>query len=145
MSFRDSLRRVAHSVRAIPDKLGCRTYTVAVVTNLSGGAEPGQGSQTTTTTAITEAGGAPPRVRWLSNEELAVGGYESAMVQIGPVTPDFPGGGTLLSTLAPTPPVNTSVRVVLTGPRYPAGANFEIVEVKHDRAFGYKLICKRSS
>jgi len=145
MSFRDSLRRVANSVRAIPNSFGVRPYTVAVVTTASAGDNPGDGTETETTTAITEAGGAPPKVRWLSSEELAVGGYEAGTVEIGPVTPDFPGGGTLLSTLAPDPAVNTSVRVVLTGPRFPSGASFTIAEVKHGRGYNYRLICKRSS
>jgi len=139
MSFRDSIRQLAHSVRAIPGQLGMRPYTVQVVSAVWSGAERGQGTETVTTTAITEADGQPPKVRQLNSEEIAVGGYAEGTWEIGPITPDFPGGGTLISTLQPDPADNTLVHIVLTGPAYPDGQRCQVKGVTDHRAFQYML------
>ena len=96
---RDSLRRIANRARAIPGaQFGIRPYTVAVVVKAWSGDHPGEGTETTTTTAITELGH-PPRVRLLSPEELALGNLPRGSVEVGPVTPEYAGGGTTWTTL----------------------------------------------
>lgn len=144
--IRMGLRKLAYKVRAIPGKIGIRVYSVEVQVTTSAGAELGQGAHTVVTSAITEADGQPPRVRWLDNREIALGGYEDGTVEVGPITPDFPGGGTLVSTLRPNPPVNTTVRVVLKGPDYPAtGGRFRVRNVRHDKALSYFLLLERAA
>ena len=146
MSFRDGMRRLLFRTRAIPGQLGLRPYRAYVDTTMSSGDELGQGTVTTTSVELTEANGQPPRVKELSAEEIALGGYSEGAIEIGPVTPDFPGGGTALSTLAPDPSGdNSTVRVRLVGPRWPSGANFIIARVIHDHPFGYRIIVHRSA
>lgn len=146
MGFRDSLRLLFYQVRAIPHKLELRPYRVFVVVTTSSGDRYGQGDRTEVVTEITEADNAPPRVRQMSAEEIAVGGYDANTIEIGPVTPDYPGGGTPLSTLAPDPDVkNATVRIRVVGPRWPDGAHFLIKETHHAKTFGYKLVCERAA
>jgi len=145
MTFRDDLRAICHEVRAIPADLGVRPYTVAIVTRAWSGDEPGQGTLTTTTTAITEANGAPPKVRSVSGEELLLGTtHDTGTVEVGPITPDFPGGGTLIAALAPVVGNGqTQFHFVLTGPDYPNGANFACREYSTDHGYHYKLTLER--
>jgi hypothetical protein len=145
--LRMPLRRLANHVRAIPGRMGIRPYTVEAQVTSSAGAEFGEGIQTVITTVITEANGQPPKVRWLSNKEIALGGYEDGTVEVGPITPDFPGGGTLIATLHPNPTaVNSTVRFVLRGPDYPAtGARFRLNNLKHDRFCHYILVLERAA
>lgn len=139
MAFRDNLRKAVGAVRAIPGVYGVRPYTVQVEVKSWSGAERGEGVAVTDTTTIAE-NGVPPKVRWLRDEELAVGGYASGAVEVGPITPDYPGGGTALSTLVPTLPANSTLRYILTGPRYPDGAHFVMKQVRHDRGYQYSVV-----
>lgn len=144
MTFKDDLRAICYSARAIPGQLGMREYSVTVVqetwgggTETWGGGERGQGTPTRTETPILEADGQNPKVRQLNTEEVALGGYGRGTWRIGPITPDFPGGGTLRSALLPDPADNTLVFFVLTGPAYPTGQRFTVVDVTDHRAFQF--------
>ncbi len=139
MGFRDDLRALCYSVRSIPGQLEMRPYSVAIRTGSWSGAYTGRGVATNTDVLITESGGHNPKVRFLSGEELALGQLDSGAVEIGPITPDFPGGGTDLGDLLPAVADGQTVHVLLTGPKYPDGAQFRITDVKTDRAFHYKL------
>lgn len=146
MTFRDDIRALAYSVRQIPGDLGVRPYTVSVSVSTWSGATPGEGTEDVTVTAITEANGQPPKVRWLTDEERALGGYADAVIEVGPITPDFPGGGTswaVLTQSAAAAVPGTVIRYVLTGPEFPSGANFERVGGTSDRTFNYKLRLQR--
>jgi hypothetical protein len=145
VTFRDGLRQAVHRIRAIPNAFGVRPYSVVVRTKTWSGAEVGEGSTTTVNTAITEHDGTPPKVRWLDDQEIALGGYSSGSIEIGPVTPDFPGGGTLLALLAPDPAVNSTVQVIITGPAYPSGGVFRIRDVEHHRGYQYRLRCEKAA
>jgi hypothetical protein len=141
VGFRDDVRAIAYAARSIPGTLEMRPYSVAVrVTNYSG-AHVGDGAETQTVTPITEANGQNPKVRWLSSEEIALSGLPNGSVEVGPCTPDFPGGGTSVSTLAPVTP-NTTVHYILTGPEFPTGATYERAGLRTDRAFHYTLTLK---
>ena len=137
MTFRDDLRTICFNARAIPGVLGMRPYSVVVVTETWDGVERGQGSLTRTETPILEADGQNPKVRQLNTDELAIGGYAKGTWKIGPITPNFPGGGTPRENLLPDPPDNTLVFYVLTGPAYPNGQRMTIVDVTDHRAFQY--------
>ncbi len=103
------------------------------------GAYTGRGVATNTDVPITEANSQPPKVRFLSGEELALGQLYAGAVEIGPITPDFPGGGTNLSGILPALADGQTVHVKLTGPKFPDGALFRIKDVKTDRAFHYMV------
>lgn len=134
-TFRDSILPSVNAIRAIPGLLGWRPYSVAIETRTWSGAEIGQGTETVTLTPITEANGQPPKTRWLNTEQMALGGYERATIEIGPMTPAYPGGGLLAQTLEPhTLPANTVVQYKLTGPAYPTGVYCRLVSINTDYA-----------
>ena len=142
MSLIDDLRPALTSIRAIPGQLGLRPYTVQVVTDAWDGDELGQGTETTTATTISESGGQPPKVRFLSSQERALAGLSNSSVEVGPITPSHTGGGTALSALLTLPKqgsTNTIYNWILTGPAWPNGARFRVVSHKSDRA-GHFLV-----
>lgn len=142
MGFRDDMRSLAYNVRSIPGALfEMRPYTVAVRVTTWSGTHPGDGTETATSTPITEANGQPPKVRFLNDEERALGGLPEGTIEVGNITPDFPGGGTALSVLAPAT-VGSTVHYILTGPEFPNGAVYERVGVGTDHAFHYTLTLK---
>lgn len=141
MGFRDDVRAIAYAARAIPGLLEMRPYSVAVRVTTWSGSHVGDGTETATTTSITEANGANPKVRWLSGEDRALNGLPDGSVEVGPITPEHSGGGTALSALAPSTP-GTTVHYILTGPEHPNGGVYERVGVRTDRAFHYMLTLK---
>jgi len=144
IAFRNSLRKLAYNIRSIPGKqFGWRNHTVTVETRTYLGVERGQGSKLVTSTPITEAHGQPPKVRFLSDEEVALGGENKAIVEVGPITPDFGGGGTAFATLYPTLPDNTILNYVIEGPD--GIARYRLVDVKTDKAGHYMVRLDRTS
>jgi hypothetical protein len=142
MGFRDDMRALTYNVRSIPGlTFEMRPYTVHVRVTTWSGTHPGDGTETATSTAITEAGGQPPKVRWLSDEEKALGTLPDGTVEVGPITPDFGSGGTALSVLAPST-AGSTVHYILTGPEHPNGGVYERAGVRTDRAFHYLLTLK---
>lgn len=142
MTLRDQLLPLIHGVRAIPGNLGLRPYSVAVLTGTWSGTNTGRGSSIGELTAITEGGGQNPKVRMLNSEELALGSLGKGSVTIGPITPDFAGGGTPLSDLMPAVAAGQTVHVLLTGPEYPSGARFLIKDIQTDRALHWTLVAE---
>ncbi len=140
MSIRDDLRQIAFDVRSIPGELGIRPYTVAAVVQEWSGSVLGEGTETVTSTAIVEANGQSPKVRWLTGEEVALGGFQTGSVEVGPITPDFPGGGTLIATLTGSAVATGKLLYfVLTGPEFPSGARYALRDFGSDRAIHYTL------
>jgi hypothetical protein len=144
---RDRYRHIAARARRIPGQHGLRPYTVAIVVGAWSGSYIGRGDKTDTVVAITEAGGQSPKVRFLNEEQLALSastgaGLGKGACTIGPITPDFAGGGTSLAELAPAVAAQQTVHVLLTGPAYPSGAKFLVKDVKTDHALHWTLVCE---
>ena len=141
MGFKNDIRKLAYELRAMAGRdFEIRPYTVSVVTKAWSGDQPGEGTAVTTTTAITEADGQPPKVRVLNDEQLALGNLPRGAIKVGPITPDFPGGGKSFDTLSPAGlAAGDSFYYVLTGPDYPSGARFVLKETQADKTFGYKV------
>lgn len=113
-----------------------REYDVAVRVRSWSGAERGEDLKAECITPITEAGGRPPRVRWLSNEQLALGGYPAGTVEVGPITP----GNTLRSSLEPKSEGNDEIEWILTGPAFPCGGAFSLKDIRDDRGYQFKVV-----
>jgi len=143
MGLQNVGRVIAQKLRAIPGKLGLRAYTVQRVLRQWDGARAGEGNLTETVTQIVVGEGQPPQVRWLTDEELALGGFDKGTVKVGPVTPTTPGGGYETEFLRPFPPPNTLLHYVLTGPEYPRGANFGLARIDTERSIGIDLYLTR--
>lgn len=144
MSFRDDVRALAESVRGIAEGFGVRPYSVVVRTKSWSGGQPGHGTLTESDATLTE-GGSNPKVTFTQTDEVFSNGGAIEVVEVGPITPDHPAGGTSLSTLAPTLSDGEVVTYVLTGPRYPSGAEFELDSLKHHRGYQYMLVLRRSA
>lgn len=144
MTFRDDLRGLAESVRGIAADFGVRPYSVTVRVKSWSGGQPGHGTLTTTDSAITEDG-ANPKVTFVQTDEVFSNNGAIEVAEVGPITPDHPSGGTGLSTLRPTLSDGEAVTYLLTGPRYPSGAEFELEQLKHHRGYQYMLVLRRST
>lgn len=139
MSLVTELRKTLYAARSIAGRLGFRVHTVALVHRYSMGEHTGD-VDLSNTVPITEQDGYPPKTTWLDDEELALGSLPTGTVEIGPITPAFPGGGTDLSSLTGSLLTGGDVlHLLITGPNHPEGAFYKIKDVKADRALNYKI------
>lgn len=139
-TLKDAVLPIAYKARAIAGQLGFRPHSVSIVTITSSGTHTGDGSRTETVTAITEADGQSPKIRWLRDDEIALGGLPSGSVEIGPITPSFAGGGTTIATLNGSGLSVGHVRLLrITGPNHPDGADYTIRSINADKALRYMI------
>lgn len=142
MTFADDIKATLTSIRSIPGQMGLRPYSVKTVVRCAHGDLDSlslESGYTETETEITEAGGYPPKVRQLSDEERTHWGFSRGSYRVGPITPAHTGGGTELSALMREEDWRDKLFVVLTGPEWPNGARFRVVDVESDRALHYTL------
>ena len=133
-SFADDMRGLADDIRAIPGALGLYEHAVTLLWDTWTGDQPGQGTVTEQATALL-VGGQNPKVRWLSEKEIAIGGLPSGTIEIGPLTPGHSAGGMDIASLLGTAKAQGDLRLVhIIGPRLPAGARHRVSQVKLDRA-----------
>lgn len=150
-SFKDSLLPVVESIRGIPGQLGLRVFTVAgVVTKTYSGPRIGQGSVATTEVDLSVAFGMqPPKVRQLSQEDIVRSGGELETVQfeIGPVTPNFAGGGFAYSVFEPvTTSSLTEVFFRIVGPGTQTDGDWFVkTSAKRDRPFRFMVTVKKTA
>ena len=144
MGFRNDIRALAYELRAMAGRdFEIRPYSVAVVVKSWSGDNPGEGTESTDTTVVTEANSQPPKVRILNDEQIALGNLPRESIKVGPITPDFPGGGTNITTLTGNgATVGESFYYLITGPQFPSGARFLLEKVESDRTFGYSVTLK---
>lgn len=142
MTSRDSLRRIAYRARAIPSRYGLRPYSVSILTGAWSGTHTGNGVETRTQIPIVEANGAPPKVRWKTNEEVVVQGIDKGTITVGPITPDFPGGGTTYAMLQPALARGETIHALLSGPDMPQPTKFEITTINADRGLHWSFEAK---
>lgn len=122
MALRDDLLPVADAARAIAGELGFRRYQVWVRKTVSAGSRVGLGATTVTETRLL-VGGQDPRVREVRSNVEVAGSPElmGAEYEIGPLTPEFAGGGIAESTINPEYDGSaTAIHFVLKGPGLPA-------------------------
>lgn len=143
MGLVNSLRRTLYRGRAIASRIDreFRPHSVTICTTSEAGTHTGDVNGLDERTAITQADGHNPKVRWLSDEEIAVGGYPSrGVVEIGPITPKFSGGGTDLSVLTGADlQRRDTLQIEIKGPRHPDGMRYRLVQITAEKAFGYFL------
>jgi hypothetical protein len=125
--------------RAIAGKLGFRPHDVALLSERWSGSHTGDGSAYPDSTPITEADGQSPKVRWLKDDEVALGNIGAGAIEVGPITPAFPGGGTELDLLAASLDRGATRYLVITGPKHPVGARYRIARIEAGRTLRYVL------
>jgi len=139
MALADDLIAVIWSIRSIPGQFGLRPHTVQIINRFAYGQHTGD-VDLSSATPLVEHGNTNPKVRWLDDEALAVGGLPSGTVEIGPITPKFDAGGTALATLdARNLDTGDSLHLLITGPKHPSGALYKVVRINADRAMHYML------
>jgi hypothetical protein len=122
MSLRDDLLPVVDAARAIAGELGFRRYQVWARRTTFSGPRPGYGPSTVTETRLL-VGGRDPKVRVLRSKDIVAGTPEmaDATFEIGPLTPEFAGGGVAESSINPektSTPTTLLFRIV--GPGLPS-------------------------
>lgn len=139
MTLADDLKPLARSIRGIPGQFGIRPHTVALLERSWDGTYTGDGTRTDATVALTEGGGYPPKVRWLSDEDVAVGGLSNGTIEVGPITADG-SGIEILANIRGDDLENGDARyLVVTGPKHPNGAKYRITRITADRAIHYTI------
>lgn len=121
MSLRDDLLPVVADARAIAGELGFRLFQVWVRKTVWSGSRINVGTATVTEARLL-VGKQNPKVRQVTSRDVVAGTPEmfSAEYEIGPLTPAFPGGGTLEATINPEKTSSpTTVLYVLKGPGMP--------------------------
>lgn len=137
MTLADDLLPLVFEARGIRGALGFAKYTVELWLRYKG--------QSIRETAgvermpIVEGDDQPPRVRWLKDEEIALGSLSAGTVEIGAITPR----ANLLEqlqgeTLAP----GDERHIFLRGPKHPNGALYLITMVKAERALRWMIQAK---
>lgn len=140
MAVIDAYRAIVWANRNIPGLYGLRPHTVSIVISTTSGVVTGEGAKTASVTPLVEAAGIPPKVRWLKDEELALGSLQAGTVRIGPITPDFPGGGTAIGVLSAASLSNgQQFHILITGPQHPNGAKYALLSVDAQAALHYYI------
>lgn len=145
MAFRDDLLPEVDDIRAIPGEFGLRRYRVWVVTTTFTGSRPGMpGAQETRTEVELLVNGQPPKVRNVRSRDVIAGIAEASTIEleIGPVTPEFAGGGHYTSDLVLSTPqgVTSTVTYLVKGPGMPpSGLVCKRVFDNVDKPFRYMI------
>jgi hypothetical protein len=137
MALADDLKTLARNVRAIPGQFGIRPHRVYLVTTTWGGNYTGDGFRADEVTEITEADSQPPKVRWLTDDEIAVGNISNGTIEVGPIT--SAGGITLEELRLDDAAIGSGRYLKITGPKHPNGGMYRITEIRADRAIHWKM------
>jgi hypothetical protein len=138
LALADDLLSLVDSIRAIPGQLGLRPNRVYIVDANWDGAFAGEGTEVETETEITVGDEQPPKVRILSDEQLAMGELASGSIEIGPITPSYTGGGHSATTLLAQSVARGDTRLLRVVGR--AGtAHYRVTRVTTDRAMHYMM------
>lgn len=121
--------------------MGLRPISIAIVTSSWDGSATGRGTQSRELLQILESSGQNPKVREVGTEELALNNIGKGALTVGPITPDFPGGGTALDNLKPQVDRGETVHVLVQGPGYGAdGTLYLIKTLNADRALHWTMV-----
>ncbi len=135
----ESLLATVRRGRGIAGELGFRVHTATVVAESYTGQHTGEDLANIDETPLLEGAGQSPKIRWLKDDEIALGNLAGGTIEIGPITPAFSGGGTDLSALAGSLERGATRHVRITGPKHPDGARYRITEIRAERALRYMI------
>jgi hypothetical protein len=148
MSFRLDLRKSVEAIRGlVPGGLDLRPFRVDVVVRTWSGARAGVGTATVTSTRLMNQGQNPKFEQLKTNDVVASGGlYSAGDFRIGPLTPEYPTGGTDHGTLDPS--TTTTAREVfylVRGPGFEDGAWFYRVNDNIKMNFRYEVVVRKTA
>ncbi len=137
MTLADDLLPVVRAGRAIAGGYGFRVHTVERITRHKNGTVRGVVDEDVV--PIVEDNNQPPRVRWLKDEEIAVGSLAHGTVEIGAMTPN----AALDAWLQGEGLQKGDERLIrITGPSCPKGDYFAITSVSAERPLRRMIQCK---
>lgn len=134
----DRFRRLATRIRAIPGRFGLREHSVAILERSWDGEFSGDGNRIDGSFQILESG-QNPKVRWFTDEELAVSGLSSGSVTIGPITSDHDAIRRLSTINGDDLSAGDARYVVIVGPKHPNGAQYRVTRINPERAIHYMI------
>lgn len=133
--MRERYRRTAWKYRHLPGDFGLREHIVVLLQTVYSGAQTGEATKTETQVQLLEKDGRNPKVRWLNEEEIALGSLAGGSIKIGPITPDFSIGGTPMSSLrASTLAAKGTFHLLVTGPMHPNTVKYKLTAVEGHQA-----------
>jgi len=142
----DRFRRIADRCRALPGRFGLREHAVYLVRSSWSGASFGEGVEETVSTPIRvgPSGSYPPKVRFPSQRELALGLMGEGDCEIGPFTPLYgPGGFDREELNGSKLSAGEGLHIRVIGPQTPEpGVLYRIKNVNVDRALRVTMVCK---
>lgn len=150
MSFVDDLLPTLDAIRAIPGDLGLHPFTVTRVTKTWASGTVGHGSATTTEQALT-VGGQNPHVRNATEDEikhlLGAGSlFKPGTLLVGPLTPEFAGGGYDVDGFDASSGVATQVLYRVTGAGFPAaGRLYRVAKFDASRPMRITMVLEPAS
>jgi len=139
MTLANSIKPMLRKIRGIAGELGLRPHRAYLVDVSFTGAHVGEGQRSELELELTE-NGHPPKIRWLKDDELALGNMAAGTVEIGPITADDDGATTIRNRiLAVDLYADELLHVRIVGPAHPGGARYRVRRKKMDRAMHYKI------
>lgn len=139
MNIAQKLLPKLYKVRGKIGRMGFRVHTVELLNEYFDVDETDSDFAGSTRTPIVEASGQPPKVVWKKADDVGFGNAMENIVEIGPITPAFPGGGTGLTTLMGELARGETRNLWIVGPKVPNGARYRILDVKADKALRYMI------
>ena len=139
MTLLDDMLPVAFEARAIAGELGFRQHTVEIIEEYFDVDSDDSAFAGSSRTPIVEDAGQSPKVSWKKADDVGFGNAMENIVEVGPITPAFVGGGTDLTTLMGDLARGQVRNLWITGPKVPDGARYRILDVKADRALRYMI------
>jgi hypothetical protein len=130
MGLVDSLRKTLHNARSVAFGLDreFRAFTVAVCREYI----EGSSSSGPVLDFFSEANGAPPRVTWTKDEDVAFGNAPADLIEIGPITP-IGRNAELLDELDECVSNGETRHVLITGPGMTEGRKYRILSIDKSR------------
>lgn len=139
MTLADDLKADLPGWRAIPGQLGLRPHTVTLLSRSWDGTHSGDGNRSDVGLSLVEGDGQSPKVRWLSDEELAVGDLARGTVNVGRITADHAAREWLEEIRGDNLMRGDGRFLIITGPTHPTGAKYRITKITSERALHYMI------
>lgn len=135
MTLADDLKPIVWQARSIIGTLGFRQDRVYLYFDWYADGEWGGPEKT----EITEAQGQPPKVHQVAFQDVPFGARMPDIIDIGPITPAFPGGGTdLTDWLAPVQ-CGQARHILRVGPSCPDGKKYRILHILVEKSLRYMI------
>lgn len=146
MASANSLRRIADRVRAIPGKMGLREHSATLVKTSWTGGRTGEGDKIVEELPLLINGTENPKIKFPNQRDVALGLMPLGTITVGPLTPEFPGGGILRNFVASQQLERSdTLHVLVTGPQHPNGCLYRIETVNVDKALRVTIVCNTVS